>query len=143
MLMRSDPFRDWDRLASRMLGQDDGSAAAAPIDAYRSGDVVTVDFDLPGVDPASIDIQVERGELRLQAERRSARPEGAQSLVQERFAGTISRRLMLGDQLDTERVDAEYTSGVLSLRIPLSETAKPRRVEVRSSEQQEQTAISV
>jgi HSP20 family protein len=143
MLMRSDPFRDWDRLAGRMFGQDDGSAAWAPLDAYRNGDVITVEFDLPGVDPASIDIQVERGELRLQAERRAPRPEGAQSLVQERFAGTITRRLMLGDQLDTEHVDAQYTAGVLTLRIPLSEAAKPRRVEVRSQEQKDQTAISV
>jgi HSP20 family protein len=143
MLMRSDPFRDWDRLAGRMFGQDNGAGAWAPLDAYRNGDVITVEFDLPGVDPASIDIQVERGELRLQAERRSPQPEGAQSLVQERFAGTITRRLMLGDQLDTEHVDAQYTAGVLTLRIPLSEAAKPRRVEVRAQEQQEQAAISV
>jgi HSP20 family protein len=143
MLMRSDPFRDWDRLTSRMFGPDDGSAAWAPLDAYRSGDVITVEFDLPGIDPASIDIQVERGELRLEAERRGSLPDGAQSLVQERFTGTITRRLMLGDQLDTEHVDAQYNSGVLTLRIPLSEAAKPRRVEVRSEDQKEQTAISV
>ena len=143
MLMRSDPFREWDRLASRTMGQGDGSAAWAPLDAYRSGDVITVEFDLPGVDPTSIDIQVERGELRLQAERGASLPEGAQSLVQERFTGTITRRLMLGDQLDTEHVDADYAAGVLTLRIPLSEAAKPRRVEVRSQEQKEQTAISV
>ena len=140
MLMRSDAFRDWDRLARSVFEQGDGAATWAPLDAYRNGDVITVDFDLPGVDPASIDIQVERGELRLQAERRSARPEGSQSLVQERFTGTITRRLMLGDQLDTEHVDADYAAGVLTLRIPLSEAAKPRRVEVRS---QEPTAISV
>ena len=143
MLMRSDPFRDWDRLARGVFGQGEGSAAWAPLDAYRNGDVITVEFDLPGVDPASIDIQVERGELRLQAERRAARPEGTQSLAQERFTGTITRRLMLGDQLDTEHVDADYAAGVLTLRIPLSEAAKPRRVEVRSQEQKEQTAISV
>jgi HSP20 family protein len=143
MLLRSDPFRDWDRLATRMFGPGDGGAAWAPLDAYRNGDVITVEFDLPGVEPDSIDIQVERGELRLQAERRAARPEGAQSLVQERFAGTITRRLMLGDQLDTEHVDAQYTAGVLTLRIPLCEAAKPRRVEVRAAEQKEQAAISV
>ena len=74
MLMRSDPFRDWDHLARGMFGQGDGSAAWAPLDAYRNGDVITVEFDLPGVDPASIDIQVERGELRLQAERRVSLP---------------------------------------------------------------------
>ncbi len=143
MLMRSDPFRDWDRLARGMFGQSDGSSAWAPLDAYRNGDVITVEFDLPGVDPDSIDIQVERGELRLQAERRTRWPEGTQSLVQERFTGTITRRLMLGDQLDTEHVDADYATGVLTLRIPLSESAKPRRVEVRSQEPKEQTTISV
>ena len=73
------------------------------------------------------------GELRLQAERRTAGPR-AQALVQERFTGTITRRLMLDDQLDTEHVDAEYAAGVLTLRIPLSEAAKPRRVEVRTPE---------
>src|SRR3954454_21598109 len=144
MLMRSDPMRDWDRLARGLFGQGDAAAAAwAPLDAHRHGDVITVEFDLPGVDPDSIDIQVERGELRLQAERRRSRPEGSQSLVQERFAGTITRRLMLGDQLDTEHVDAEYTAGVLALRIPRSEAPKPRRVEFRSQEPQEQAAISV
>jgi HSP20 family protein len=143
MLMRSDPFRDWDRLAGRMFGQEAGAAASAPLDAYRHGDVITVEIDLPGVDPASIDLQVERGELRLRAERRAPLPEGAQALMQERFVGTITRRLMLGDQLDTEHVDAQYTAGVLTLRIPLSEAAKPRRVEVRSQEQKEQAAISV
>jgi HSP20 family protein len=143
MLMRSDPFRDWDRLTNRMFGTGEGSATWAPLDAYRNGDVLTIQFDLPGVDPASIDVQVERGELRLQAERRPARPEGSQPLVQERFEGAITRRLMLGDQLDTEHVDAQYTSGVLTLRIPLSEAAKPRRVEVRSSEPDDQAAITV
>ena len=143
MLMRSDPFRDWDRLARGMFGQGDGAAAWAPLDAYRNGDVVTVEFDLPGVDPESIDIQVERGELRLQAERRGARSEGAQSLVQERFTGMVTRRLMLGEQLDTEHVDADYAAGVLTLRIPLSEAAKPRRVEVRSAESTERRALSV
>ena len=126
-----------------MFGQGDGAAAWAPLDAYRNGDVVTVEFDLPGVDPESIDIQVERGELRLQAERRGARPEGAQSLVQERFTGMVTRRLMLGDQLDTEHVDADYAAGVLTLRIPLSEAAKPRRVEVRSADPTERPALSV
>ena len=126
MLMRTDPFRQWDRFLDQS-----GGAVTAALDAYRLGDVVTVQFDLPGVDPDSIDLQIERGELRLTAQRRAVNPEGAQFLVKERSAATISRRLMLGDVLDVEHVDAEYHDGVLTLRIPLHESAKPRQVEIR------------
>ena len=89
MLMRTDPFRQWDRV----FEQTGGSFTAA-MDAYRLGDVITVQFDLPGVDPDSIDLQIERGELRLNARRRSASPEGAQYLIRERTDATISRRVM-------------------------------------------------
>jgi HSP20 family protein len=128
MLMRTDPFRHWDRL-SGMIDQTGGLAAT--MDAFRLGDVITVEFDLPGVDPESIDVQIERGELRLNAQRRRQAPEGAQYLVRERTDTSVTRRLMLGDALDVEHVDAEYHDGILTLRIPLSETAKPRRVDVR------------
>jgi HSP20 family protein len=128
MLMRTDPFRNFDRLFENPGVA--GSSAAA-MDAYRVGDVVTVEFDLPGVDPSSIDVQVERGELRLSAERTRELPEGASYLVQERRDTKVSRRVMLGDTLDVAHVDAEFDDGVLTLRIPLSESAKPRQVEVR------------
>ncbi|HKY16072.1 MAG TPA: Hsp20/alpha crystallin family protein [Microthrixaceae bacterium] len=105
--------------------------------------MITVQFDLPGVDPDSIDLQIERGELRLNAERRRVGPEGAQYLVRERTEATVSRRLMLGDVLDVEHVDAEYHDGILTLRIPLHESAKPRRVDVRRSEGDRQKAITV
>ena len=127
MLMRTEPFRQWDRLFEQVTS----TPFTAAMDAYRLGDVVTVQFDLPGVDPESIDLQIERGELRLNARRRGATPEGAQFLVRERHDATISRRVMLGDILDVEHVDAELHDGVLTLRIPLSESARPRRVEVR------------
>ena len=130
MLMRTDPFRTWDR----MFDSEPSPARAAAMDAYRVGDVVTVEFDLPGIDPESIDLQVERGELRLSAERRRQTPEGAAYLVQERRDLKVSRRVMLGDTLDVDHVDAEYVDGVLTLRIPLSEAAKPRQVEVRRGE---------
>ena len=126
MLMRTDPFRQWDRVLEQA-----GGAFTAPIDAYRLGDVVTVQFDLPGVDPDSVDLQIERGELRLNARRRSSAPEGAQYLIRERTDATVTRRLMLGDVLDVEHVDAEYHDGVLTLRMPLRESAKPRRVDIR------------
>lgn len=125
MLMRTDPLRQWDRFF-----ETPGSLTAA-MDAYRLGDVITVEFDLPGVDPASIDLQIEQGELRLSAQRRRNAPEGAQFLVRERADSTISRRLMLGETLDVDHVDAEYHDGILRLRVPLRESAKPRRVDVR------------
>jgi HSP20 family protein len=126
MLMRADPFRAWDRFFDQV-----GAPVAAPMDAYRVGDVITAEFDLPGVDPGSINVQIERGELRVSAERRPHLPDGAQMLVRERLETTVQRRLMLGEALDVEHVDAEYRDGVLTLRIPLSEAAKPRRVDVR------------
>jgi HSP20 family protein len=128
MLLRTDPFRELDRVA-RMFDAAGGPTTA--MDAYRHGDVVTVDVDLPGVDPDSIDVQVERGELRIQATRRSTAPEGARFLVRERPEATLGRRIVLGDALDVEAVDAEYLDGVLSIRMPLRETAKTRRIDVR------------
>ncbi len=128
MLMRTDPFRNFDRFFENPGFVGTGTA---PMDAYRQGDVVTVEFDLPGVDPESVDVQVERGELRLSAERTRQVPEGATYLVQERRDTKVSRRVMLGDNLDVEHVDAEFDDGVLTLRIPLAESAKPRQVEVR------------
>ncbi|MFV0317081.1 MAG: Hsp20/alpha crystallin family protein [Microthrixaceae bacterium] len=132
MLMRTDPFRNWDR----MFEATASSGSSAAMDAYRVGDVVTVEFDLPGVDEDSLDVQVERGELRLTAQRRRSTPEGASYLVQERRDTKVSRRVMLGETLDVDHVDAEYTDGVLTLRIPLRESAKPRQVAVRRSADQ-------
>src|SRR5258708_415116 len=99
MLMRTDPFRQWDRLSGMF---DQAGGFAATMDAYRLGAAVTVEFDRPGVDPDSIDLQIERGELRLNAQRRRNAPEGAQYLVRERSEATVTRRLMLGDALDVE-----------------------------------------
>lgn len=139
MLMRTDPFRQWDRLF-----EQPAMPAGGAMDAYRVGDVITVEFDLPGVDADSVDVEIERGELRLSARRRISSPEEAQYLVRERSEQSISRRLMLGDVLDVDHVDAEYRDGVLTLRIPLHEKAKPRRVEVRhGSAEDASRAISV
>jgi HSP20 family protein len=137
MLMRTDPFRQWDRL----FEQTNGLTAA--MDAYRQGDVITVQFDLPGVEADNIDLQIERGELRLEARRRSVSAEGAQFLVRERTDSVISRRLMLGDVLDVEHVDAEYRDGVLTLRIPMHESAKPRKVDVRHAEGESESTRAI
>ncbi len=132
MLMRTDPARDWSPFSSLF---EPARALTAPMDAYRVGDVITVEFDLPGIDPDSIDVQIERGELRFQATRKEQTPEGARTLIRERPIGTVARRVMLGDVLDVEHVDAEYHDGVLTLRIPLHETAKPRQIDVRHAAQ--------
>ena len=142
MLMRTDPIRDLATF-TRFL---EGTGSSAAMDAYRVGDVINVEFDLPGVDPSSIDVQIERGELRLHARRATAAPEGARFLVRERADTTVSRRIMLGDVLDVDHVDAQYTDGVLHLRIPLRDTAKPKRIEVRheaGTEGEDQRAIEV
>jgi len=138
MLMRTDPA--WSPFSDLFAARP---PSLAGLDAYRLGDVVTVDFELPGVDPSTIDVQVERGELRLAASRRRTAPDGAQFLVRERPEGTVTRRIMLGDVLDTEHVDAEYHDGILTLRIPLRESAKPRRIDVRHAEHTSQPAITV
>ncbi|KUN83159.1 heat-shock protein Hsp20 [Streptomyces bungoensis] len=129
MLMRTDPFREFDRLAQQVLGTT-ARPSAMPMDAYRSGDDFLVHFDLPGIDPETIELDVERNVLNVRAERRTPAPEGAEMLVAERPTGTFTRQLFLGETLDTERIDASYEAGVLTLRIPVAEQAKPRRIQI-------------
>src|ERR1044072_4767596 len=128
MLMRTDPFRDFDRLAQQVLGTP-ARPAAMPIDAYRQGDSFVVEFDLPGVDTQSIELTVEKNVLTVHAQRRRA-ADGVEMLVGERPQGTFSRQLFLGESLDTDHIDANYADGVLTLRLPIAEKAKPRRVPV-------------
>ncbi|WP_416519200.1 Hsp20/alpha crystallin family protein [Streptomyces achromogenes] len=130
MLMRTDPFREFDRLAQQVLGANTAGPAVMPMDAYRSGDEFLVHFDLPGIDPETIELDVERNVLNVRAERRSPAPEDAEVLVAERPTGTFTRQLFLGDTLDTDRIDASYDAGVLTLRIPVAEQAKPRRIQI-------------
>jgi HSP20 family protein len=129
MLMRTDPFRDFDRLAQQVLGTPT-RPAAMPIDAYRHGDEFVVEFDLPGVDTGSIDLTVEKNVLTVHAQRSRTALEGVEMLVGERPQGTFSRQLFLGEGLDTDRIAANYADGVLTLRLPIAEKAKPRRVPI-------------
>ncbi|GLV77750.1 hypothetical protein Shyhy02_57500 [Streptomyces hygroscopicus subsp. hygroscopicus] len=129
MLMRTDAFRELDRLSQQLLGTAT-RPAAMPMDAYRAGDEFVVHFDLPGIDPATIDLDVERNVLTVRAERRSPAPEGAEMIASERSSGPHTRQLILGDTLDTERIDASYDAGVLTLRLPISEKAKPRKIKI-------------
>lgn len=133
MLMRTDPFRDFDRLAQQVFGTAGTwtKPAVMPMDAYRTGDEFVVSFDLPGVDPDAIELDIERNVLTVKAERRpSTTGDDVQMQVAERPLGVFSRQLFLGDSLDTEHIKAGYDAGVLTLRIPVAEQAKPRRIEV-------------
>ncbi|WP_307544189.1 Hsp20/alpha crystallin family protein [Streptomyces sp. V3I8] len=136
MLMRTDPFRELDRLTQQVFGPD--RPAAMQMDAYRSGDDFIVHFDLPGIDPETIDLDIERNVLTVRAERRSPAPEGAEVIVAERPSGPCTRQLFLGETLDTERIDASYAAGVLTLRIPVAEQAKPRRIHITGGDDHKQ-----
>lgn len=133
MLLRTaDPFREFDRLAQQIAGSTN-RPAVMPMDAWRSGDDFVIEFDLPGVSKDSIDLDVERNVLTVRAER-IGRNGDWEMLATERPRGLFSRQLVLGDNLDLERIDAEYTDGVLRLIIPVAEKAKPRKIEVRSAD---------
>ena len=136
MLMRTDPFRDFDRFAQQFFGNSGTwtRPSAMPMDAYRSGHEFVVAFDLPGVDPDAIELNIERSVLTVRAERRP-NPVGqdVEMQVAERPLGVFSRQLFLGDTLDTEKVAASYEAGVLTLRIPVAEQAKPRRIEISNT----------
>jgi len=131
MLMRTDPFRDLDRLTQQVLGTV-ARPAAMPMDAYRQGDTFYIHFDLPGINADSIDLQVEQNVLTVRADRKPEQPDGAQMIVAERPAGTFSRQVFLGETLDAEHVGADYTAGVLTLTIPVHEKAKPRSIQITS-----------
>ncbi|WP_425562391.1 Hsp20/alpha crystallin family protein [Microlunatus aurantiacus] len=140
--MRTDPFRDLDRLAQQVFGADGTQArpSAMPMDAWREGDTFLVEFDLPGVDVDSIDLDVERNVITVRAERPN-RASDAELLAAERPRGVFSRQLVLGDNLDTQRIGANYRSGVLTLRIPVAEKAKPRKISI-TREHDDQQAIN-
>ena len=137
MLMRTDPFRELDRLAQHALGATGtwSRPTAMPMDAYRRGEEFVVEFDLPGVDPGAIELSVERNVLTVRAERRPPlRDEQVEMQVSERSLGVYSRQLFLGESLDTEHIHADYNAGVLTLRIPVAERAKPRTISISSAE---------
>ncbi len=131
MLMRFDPFRELDRLAQQTFGTGVQSSVM-PMDAYREGDNFVVHLDLPGVDPSSIDLTVEKNVLTVSAQRQWQPSEGQQVLASERPQGSFSRQLFLGEGLDPERVEASYDNGVLTVTVPVAEQAKPRKVEITS-----------
>lgn len=127
--MRTDSFRDFDRFVQQVTGTP-ARPAAIPMDAYRQGDTFVIHLDLPGVDPSSIDLTVEKNVLTVRADRHRIAGDDIETLVRERMFGTFARRLSLGDSLDTDHLDARYSNGVLTLTVPVAEKSKPRKVEV-------------
>jgi HSP20 family protein len=130
-----DPFvQEFDRLAQRVFGNGHTVArppSAVPMDAIRRKDEVVLRFDLPGVDSGSIDLTVDRGVLTVTASRAEEYGDGESAISRERMMGTFTRRVQLGDNLDTEHVEAAYADGVLAVRLPLLEKARPRKVEIQ------------
>lgn len=128
MLMRTDPFRELDRFTQQVLGTA-ARPTAMPMDAWRQGDEFFVEFDLPGINADSLDIDIERNVVTVRAERPAVDPD-REMLAAERPRGVFSRQLVLGENLDTDKIEASYHEGVLRLRIPVAERAKPRKISV-------------
>jgi HSP20 family protein len=133
MLMRTDPFRELDRLTQQVFGTA-ARPAAMPMDAWQEEGEFVVAFDLPGVNVDTVDLDIERNVLTVRAERRDQTQPNVELIASERPRGVFSRQLILGDTLDTENVKATYADGVLTLRIPVLEKAKPRKIEITSTQ---------
>jgi HSP20 family protein len=132
MLMRTDPFRELDRLTQQLLGATPGRGVLMmPMDAYRRDDWFYIHFDLPGIDPDSLDMTVEQNVLTVHAQRPGI--EAPELIVAERPTGSFTRQIFLGDTLDVDKLDADYNAGVLTVRIPVLEQAKPRQIEITRS----------
>jgi HSP20 family protein len=142
MVMRFDPFREIDRQMQQLAGRMQETSSTMAMDAYRRGDSVFVHFDLPGVDAESIELTAEQNTLTVRAARRWVPESEDQILAQERTQGEFMRQLMLGEHLDTQKIQASYEDGVLTIEVPVAPAAKPRRIEVRASAQH-QGAIDV
>jgi HSP20 family protein len=128
VLMRTDPFRDLDRWTQQAFGTA-ARPAVMPMDAWRDGDKFIVEFDLPGVNEDSLDLNVERNALTVRAERPGL-DQNREMVSAERPRGVFSRQLFLGENLDADKIEASYHDGVLRLTIPVAEKAKPRRIEI-------------
>ena len=135
MVLRFDPFREFDRLAEQMFATAAGAGGvprAMPMDVYRSGDHYVLHCDLAGIDPGSLDISVEGNTLTICATREARTEEGVQWLAKERPTGSFRRQLTLGEDVDTEKIQATYENGVATLTLPVREQSKPRRIQITS-----------
>ncbi len=143
-MLTFDPFRDVERLSDQLFSARAASGRVPrfmPIDLYRSGDHFVLHADLPGVDPGSVDVQVDNGTLSITAERSARTEESGEWLAAERFAGSYRRQVMLGDGVDPERISASYENGVVTVIIPVAERAKARKIEIAHSGSTDAEAI--
>ena len=127
-----DPLREMERFATTLFDTARRGPRQMPMDLYRDGDHYVLTADLPGIDPGSVDIDVDGQLLTIRAERTLTTGEGVKWITREREAASFLRQLNLGQGIDTERISANYNNGVLSVTIPVSEKAKPRKIEVNS-----------
>ncbi len=132
MLMRTDPFRDFDRLTDAVFGTA-ARPAVMPMDAYRDQNAFVIELEVPGVNPDSIDVTIERNVLTVHAERKPGHEGDVERVVGERSYGVFSRQVFLGETLDTDNLAADYEAGVLKIRIPVAEQAKPRKIAIGSN----------
>jgi HSP20 family protein len=139
MAMNFDPFRDLDRIAGALM--ETRGPRLMPMDLYREGDVYILSADLPGIDPGSVDVDVDGQLLTIRAERTLANHEGVKWLTRERQAGSFLRQLNLGQGIDIDKIAASYDNGVLSVTIPVTEQAKPRKVQVVSNSEQDTITV--
>ncbi|MGN6162738.1 MAG: Hsp20/alpha crystallin family protein [Marmoricola sp.] len=140
MLRTADPFREFDRLTQQLVGTTN-RPAIMPMDAWREGDAFVIELELPGVSKDSIDLDIERNVLTVRAER-VARNGDWEMLASERAKGHFSRQLVLGDNLDLERIDATYSDGVLRLVVPVAEKAKPRKIAINHTDEAQTRALN-
>jgi HSP20 family protein len=131
VLATFDPFTQFERQFNRLAQRSLGSGAGMPMDGVRRDGEVALRFDLPGVDPASIGVTVDRGVLTVSATRNEEYAENDKLFIRERVTGTFTRRVFLSDDLDTSAVEASFDDGVLSVRIPVAEKAQPRKIEIQ------------
>jgi HSP20 family protein len=137
MLMRFDPWREFDRLTSQMWG-DTRALRSMPMDAYRHDDQFVIHFDIPGIDPDSIELTVEKNVLTVTARRTFDRSKTEELIVSERPQGVFTRQVFLGEGLDVDELEASYDAGVLTLFVPVLEAAKPRRIPIAIGESGQQ-----
>ncbi|MGN8027492.1 Hsp20/alpha crystallin family protein [Microbacterium sp. 22242] len=133
MTLSFDPLSQLDRFAASVF-ESPRAPRRMPVDLYRDGDKYVLHADMPGVDPGSIDVDVDGGQLSIRAQRTMGSQEGVRWFTREREAGTLLRQFALGDGVDLDKISASYDGGVLSVIIPVSERAKPRRITVESAE---------
>lgn len=133
-MLRFDPFRDIDRLTEQLLGTQAGTSRAPrfmPMDLYKAGETYVLHADLPGIDPGSVDVNVDNGTLTIRAERTWATTqEDVEWITSERFTGAYLRQLALGEGIDADRITATYDNGVLTVTLPVAERARPRKIAV-------------